>query len=112
MTDTPSTLHLTVPARLGPLVVSAAWLQRLEQAQGPGVADQYQALVAQLQRQLADTPLDAELDKLLRAFPALSELYENLRYAHAGLCRQPLEASLNGELAAAALIDRLRQRPH
>lgn len=112
MTDSPSLQTLTVPARLGPLVLSAALLQRLESGLQPGTAGQYQALAAQLQRQLADTPADAELDKLLGAFPALSELYENLRYAHAGLCRQPLEAALNGELAATALIGRLRKPAH
>jgi hypothetical protein len=36
-------------------------------------------------------------------------LYENLRYAHAGLCRAPLETALNAELAASAAIDRARQ---
>lgn len=112
MTDTPSSFQVTVPSRLAPLLVSAALLQRLEQGLGPATAAQFQALAAQLQRQLADTPVDAELDKLLATFPALSDLYENLRYGQAGLCRHPLEASLNGELATVALLDRLRKPPH
>jgi hypothetical protein len=45
---------------------------------------------------------------VLRAFPAAAELYENVQYAHAGLCRQPLEAALNAELLTRAAIARVR----
>ena len=39
-------------------------------------------------------------------FPTVSELYENLNYAHAGLCRSPLETGLAAEVAARAAISR------
>lgn len=109
---TPHTVTLTLPARLEPLVHTAALLERFEAGVAPADAAQYQALVQQALRLLAATPADADLDQLLGAFPVLATLYENLRYEHAGLCRQPLAASLNGELATQALIQRLRARPH
>jgi hypothetical protein len=34
----------------------------------------------------------------------------NLQYQHAGLCRSPLEPSLNAELAARAAIDAARRK--
>jgi hypothetical protein len=37
-----------------------------------------------------------------------AELYENVQYAHAGLCRQPLEAALNAELLARSTLARMR----
>ena len=50
----------------------------------------------------------ASLDALLENFPAAAALYENQRYAQAGLCRSPLETSLNTELEARKVIDRAR----
>ncbi|MCH8855539.1 MAG: hypothetical protein IIA03_04705, partial [Proteobacteria bacterium] len=47
------------------------------------------------------------LATVLDHFPAAAELYENLQYAHAGLCRAPLEASLQSELAARELLARV-----
>ena len=105
---TPSSSSLTLPVRLQPLVVSAALLQRFESGLQAAAPAQYRALVQQVQRQLADTPADAALDALLRAFPVLTELYENQHYAHAGLCRHELEASLNAELAASDAVQRAR----
>jgi hypothetical protein len=102
---------LVLPVRLQPLVVEAMLLERLEHGLRPADAGQYQALSQQTQRLLADTPADEHLDRLLALFPATATLYENMRYGQAGLCRQALEASLNGELAATALIERLRGRP-
>jgi hypothetical protein len=47
---------------------------------------------------------------VLGAHPAAAELYENLQYEHAGLCRSPLEAALNAELLAGAAIQRAMRR--
>jgi hypothetical protein len=47
--------------------------------------------------------------RLLDHFPAAAEVYENLQYAHAGLCRVPLEVSLTSELATRSLLDRVRK---
>lgn len=110
MNATPSTM-LVLPARLQPLAVLAMLLERMDRQVRPEAAAQYRALAAQMARLLADTKADEDLDKLLAAFPATAAVYENLRYEHAGLCRSPLERSLNSELAATALIDRLRARP-
>jgi len=41
---------------------------------------------------------------ILEDCPAASELYENLRYEHAGLVRAPLEKALNAELEARRAI--------
>jgi len=46
---------------------------------------------------------------VLEAFPAAAQLYENLNYQHAGLCRSPMDASLAAELAARAAIDGARR---
>jgi hypothetical protein len=51
------------------------------------------------------------LSPLLDAFPSAAELYENLNYRHAGLCRSPLDAALDAELQARRLIERVRQGP-
>jgi len=47
---------------------------------------------------------------VLDSFPAVAELYENLHYEHAGLCRSVLETSLAAELAARAAIESARHR--
>lgn len=103
-----TTTVITLPARLQALAVTAALLQRYESGVAPADAGQYQALVRQAGQQLAAEPADQALDHLLDAFPVLSELYENGRYAHAGLCRQPLEVSLATEQAAAQWLTRWR----
>jgi hypothetical protein len=89
-------------------ITLAELLQRVEssnQAIGP---DQYRHLVLHLQRLLLELPADNGMAALLNSFPAAAALYENLRYAQAGLCRSPLEASLNSELRARAAIDKAR----
>jgi hypothetical protein len=89
-------------------ITLAELLQRVEssnQAIGPG---QFRLLVLHLQRLLLELPADDGLEALLNSFPAAAALYENLRYAQAGLCRSPLEASLNSELRARAVIDKAR----
>jgi hypothetical protein len=86
------------------LVLLAQVLERLE---GSGRAidpDQYRVLVARIARELEATPHDAGLDAVLENFPAVSELYENLNYEHAGLCRSSLEPGLAAEVAARAAI--------
>jgi len=71
-------------------------------------AEQYRRVAQQVSALLATTASDAYLDALLTAAPATAALYENLNYVHAGLCRAPLEAALNGELAAGAAIEKAR----
>jgi hypothetical protein len=92
-------------------VTLAQLLQRVDatpaQARSIG-ADQYRALVQRLGVQLGTLPPGPDLQKLLAAFPAAATVYENLHYGHAGLCRAPLDQSLNSELAARQLIERVQ----
>jgi hypothetical protein len=84
----------------------AALLQRLEQQPLRISAEQYRAVARQVSTLLAQAEPDEHLHALLAAAPATAELYENMRYEMAGLCRAPLEAALNAELAATAAIKR------
>jgi hypothetical protein len=93
------------------LVVLARVLDRLERSEAPVDADQYRSLVARITAELESTPRDAGLDAVLETFPAVADLYENLNYAHAGLCRSALEPALGAELAARAAIEAARRTP-
>ena len=92
------------------LAMLARMLERLDHSQEPVDPQQYRAVVEHLAEELRGAPRDAAFDALLAASPATAELYENLQYEHAGLCRSPLEASLNAELAARAVLDAARRR--
>lgn len=91
------------------LVMLARMLERLDRSSEPVDAQQYRGVVEHLGEALRNAPHDAALEAVLDASPATAELYENLQYRHAGLCRSPLEASLNAELAARAAIDAARK---
>ena len=90
-------------------VTLAELLQRVEAATTPIGPGQYQHLVQHLSQLLGSLPPGDGLQKMLATFPAAATVYENLHYGHAGLCRAPLEQSLNSELAARQLIERVRQ---
>jgi methylphosphotriester-DNA--protein-cysteine methyltransferase len=95
-----------IPARLHALAAMSRLIERLEHEPLQASAEQYRGVVRQITRLLEQAEPDAQLDALLRASPATAEIYENLRYAQAGLCRAPLELALNAELAAGAAIRR------
>jgi hypothetical protein len=82
----------------------AGLLQRLEQGRTSASAAQYRAVAHQVSDLLAKADPDEHLQALLNNAPATAELYENLRYEMAGLCRAPLESALKAELATAAAI--------
>ncbi|OYU68394.1 MAG: hypothetical protein CFE45_43015 [Burkholderiales bacterium PBB5] len=105
-TPTPVT-RLTVPAALQPLAGMALLLEKLERSPREASAAQYRGVAQQITALLQAAEPGPELNALLSAFPASAELYENLHYAQAGLCRSPLEASLNAELDARAALRRL-----
>lgn len=90
-------------------ITLAELLQRIEASAQPIGAAQYRALVRHLAHLLDSLTPGAPLDALLAQFPAAAALYENQRYDVAGLCRTPLEASLNSELAARGAIDKARR---
>jgi len=97
-----------VPARLHSLVALASLLEKLDRLPRQASAEQYRAVAEQLSMRLAASPLDDALNTILLACPATAELYENLQYRHAGLCRQSLAPALAAEAAATALISRAR----
>ena len=95
--NTPLTTHRN-------LVTLVQVLRRMERSSVPVDPDQYRSVIEHLKTELRGHPRDAALESLLAAVPELAELYENLNYEHAGLCRSPLEAAVRAEQAARAAI--------
>jgi hypothetical protein len=93
--------HLTVVLTL------AHVLQKMEGGTQAD-AEQYRSVVRRLTEELSNVPADAGLQAVLDAYPAAAELYENLQYAHAGLCRSPLEWSVRAEQRAKDAIERAK----
>lgn len=88
----------------------AALLERLENSRVAVGADQYRSVVMHLVDELAAVPAGDALRTLLDAHPAAGQVYENLNYEHAGLCRSPLEFSLAAEFQARQAIERARRQ--
>ncbi|KIQ37525.1 hypothetical protein RT97_00080 [Variovorax paradoxus] len=86
--------------------VLAQLLERLEHSAVPVGAEQYRSVVEHLVHEFEDVAPGAELGRLLDAYPAASEVYENLNYHHAGLCRSALDVSLAAEVSAREAIAR------
>jgi len=91
------------------LVTLVRVLERLECSTVAVDPQQYRSVVERLSEVLLSVPHDADIDALLEASPAAAELYENLQYQYAGLCRSPLEEASDAELAARAAIAAARQ---
>ena len=91
------------------LALLARILERLEHSTAAVDPEQYRSVVKHLASELAAAPQDAGLQAVLQACPAAAELYENLNYQHAGLCRTSLDASLAAEAAARAAIGQARR---
>ena len=87
----------------------AQLLERLEGSAAVG-AQQYRSVVLHLVDEFKEAPQGGAFSALLDAYPAAAELYENLNYQHAGLCRSPLDVALGAELKAKQIIDRAMQR--
>lgn len=85
----------------------AALLQRLESSKIAVDAGQYRTVALRLANGLAQAKMDDTLEAILQAHPAASELYENVNYVHAGLCRSELDASLTAEQSAKRLFARI-----
>ena len=100
-------VRIEVPKALLSLVRLAQLLETVE-AGGRPDAGQYRALVQRLQQELQAQSGHPELGGLLDHFPAAAQLYENLRYEAAGLCRRPLELAAATEAATQELMQRLR----
>ncbi|HSV54715.1 MAG TPA: hypothetical protein VLJ57_21510 [Burkholderiaceae bacterium] len=86
--------------------VLAELLDRLDSSKVPVDAGQYRAVVQRLADALGLVQTGLALGPLLDTHPAAAELYENIQYAHAGLCRSPLSLSLLTERSAKEAIER------
>ena len=109
-TDTRTAQPQQMPSRLASLATMAALLERLEQQPSSASPEQYRQVAQQVAALLSEAEPDLYLNALLAAAPATEQIYENLRYEHAGLCREPLEQALNAELAASKVIAKARQK--
>lgn len=93
--------------RLETVIALARLLERVERTPSGASADQYRALVLQLQAALDEgLPTDA-LNAVLSAYPAAGEVYENMHYAQSGLSRSTLDRSVASEMAASQLLAKL-----
>lgn len=102
-----SAVRIAVPAELLSLVRLAQLLEAVEHRSVD--AHQYRLLAEKLSAELHAQQGHPALAGLLDHFPATAEIYENLQYGHAGLCRAPLEMSLGSELAVRDLLSRVRK---
>lgn len=96
---------------LSAIATLGSLLDRLEASSRPVDPAQYRAVAERLVSQLRAVTPDAALRAVLAGSPAAAELYENLQYAHAGLCLRPLDTALSAEQRARALIERARITP-
>ena len=103
-------LQIRLPVRLRTLVASAAMLERLESQPRSASPEQYRVLTRQVTQLLDVATGDEALPTLLSAFPATAELYENLHYTAAGLCRSPLPLAVEAEVGTQAALERMRSR--
>ena len=101
--------HTPTGASLALAHLLAQLLERLERSSVPVGAEQYRSVVRHLSEEFGSLRSQDGLSALLDAYPAAAQLYENLNYQHAGLCRSPLELSLDAELRARQVIERARQ---
>jgi hypothetical protein len=92
------------------LILLAGMLERLERSSQPVDAEQFRSVAARVAVELEAVPRDAGLEAVLEHCPEVAEIYENINYQHAGLCRSALEPALAAELAARAAIDAARRR--
>jgi hypothetical protein len=98
----------TFPAALKDLAAMAVLLERLESQPCKATAEQYRHVARRVAKLLEAAEPGAALNGLLAVAPATAEIYENLRYAHAGLCLAPLDSAAAAEQAARAAIERAR----
>ena len=90
--------------------VLAELLERLERSAEPVGAAQYRSVVQHLVSEFGDVEPGTALRALLDTHPAAAELYENVNYQYAGLCRSALDASLAAERQAKEALDRAMRR--
>ena len=104
------TAHLSEqqPTRPSVVLTLAHLLECLERSPVAVDPGQYRSVVLHLVQELESVKPDETLSAVLDSYPAAAELYENLQYEHAGLCRSALEFSMSAELRAKDVIQRAR----
>ncbi|MBS0444335.1 MAG: hypothetical protein JSR59_00150 [Proteobacteria bacterium] len=106
-------MNLTQPktgsSTLTTALTLAQLLEHLERSPARVNPGQYRLVAERLARALADVTPGAPLQALLDASPAAAEVYENINYQHAGLCRSPLDAALSAEVRARDAIEHARR---
>ncbi len=95
-------------AQLSIIETLAYALERVERGFSSVSPLQYRQLTARLSEALRTVGPGVSLQPLLDAFPATAELYENVNYERAGLCRSPLQASSDAEVMARTILARAR----
>ncbi len=96
----------SMQTRIETVIALSRLLDRVEASPVPIGADQYRALIRQLQAALsASIPVQA-LDAILGAHPETAEVYENMHYETSGLSRSPLDRSVATEMLASQAIER------
>ncbi len=94
-------------SNLETLIALAQLLDRVEPNVATIGAEQYRALVRQLQIALRADPIPGDaLQAVLRAHPATALIYENMHYERAGLSRAPLDRSITSERLARSALAR------
>lgn len=91
--------------------VLAELLERLERSGEPVGAEQYRSVALHLVDELHNVQSDTALHALLDRYPAAAEMYENVNYQYAGLCRSPLDRALGAEQQARQVMERAMRQP-
>jgi hypothetical protein len=100
-----------LPVELQNVLGLSRLLERLEHSPQTASPEQYLSVVEHLTDSLRHAGAGEVLDAILSAHPAASQVYENLHYEHAGLCRSALNASMESELRARELLVRAAGAP-
>lgn len=93
------------------LLLLAQVFERLDRSAAAVDGAQYRDVALRLAREIDETRDADAVQALLAASPAAAQIYENMHYAHAGLCRSPLDAALAAEQIARAAIDAAKRGP-
>ena len=105
-TSSTTSLH----TRLETLIALARLLERVEASPVAIGADQYLALVRQIQGALEVEIPESAREAILGAHPATATIYENLHYEVSGLSRSTLDRSVATEMLATGLIHKASRR--
>lgn len=100
----------SLQSRLETLIALARLLERVEASSMSIGADQYLALVHQIQAALQVELPESARDAILGAHPSTATIYENLHYETSGLSRSALDRSVETEMLATGLIHKAARR--